>query len=223
MSWQLAAAGGLAAAAGPAMASAASALGRRWPWQVSTGWWRGDPAPPRYRWLAAAGVGGGSAIALGVVGARPAAAAYLLMAAAGMCLALIDLQHHLLPNRIVAPAAAACLVLLAVDGAATGSWPALLRGSITAAVIFAVFFVLALISPAGIGLGDVKLAAVFGLLTGWLGWQVALVGVLAAFLLGAVIPASRALARRSWPHRTAVFAFGPALLLGCWLAVLSAG
>ncbi len=46
-----------------------------------------------------------------------------------------------------------------------------------------VFFVLALLSPRGMGLGDVKLAPTLGLALGWVSWEVA-VGVFAAFLLG---------------------------------------
>ncbi len=52
--------------------------------------------------------------------------------------------------------------------------------------MFAVYVALCLAHPAGMGFGDVKLAGVLGMATGWVGWGACAVGLFLAFLLGGV-------------------------------------
>ena len=70
------------------------------------------------------------------------------------------------------------------------------------------------------GLGDVKLAAVTGLLLGWLGWPAVVLGTVSAFLLAAVVAV--VLLVRGAP-RTSHLAFGPAIIAGAAVAVLRVG
>ena len=84
--------------------------------------------------------------------------AYLVLAAALVALSVIDLEHFLLPNRIVYPLAVAMLVLLAArPRSPTTTLGAIGRGLLAGVVAFAVFFVLHSISPRSMGFGDVKL------------------------------------------------------------------
>jgi leader peptidase (prepilin peptidase)/N-methyltransferase len=80
------------------------------------------------------------------------------------------------------------------------------------------YLLLALVYPAGLGLGDVKLAAPLGLYLGWLGWSSALVGLVAAFLVGGLVGIVLLASGRAG-RRTAV-PFGPSMLVGALLAVL---
>ena len=76
-----------------------------------------------------------------------------------MLLAVIDLQHRLLPNRVVVPSLGAGARPADRGGrGASRTGRRLLRAGLGAVVLFAVFLVLALISPSGLGMGDVKLA-----------------------------------------------------------------
>jgi leader peptidase (prepilin peptidase)/N-methyltransferase len=85
--------------------------------------------------------------------------------------------------------------------------------------VFAAFFVLAFLG--GVGFGDTKLAGVLGLYLGWIGWDTVLLGLVAGFVVGAAV-AVVLLIRRLAGWRTD-FAFGPALLLGALVAVVSGG
>jgi len=83
-----------------------------------------------------------------------------------------------------------------------------------------VYLVRALVSPGGggLGFGDVKLAGLLGLLLGWLGWGAVVVSVLAAFVIGGVIAMILLIARRA--SRSSHIAFGPAMILGAWVALM---
>jgi leader peptidase (prepilin peptidase) / N-methyltransferase len=150
-------------------------------------------------------------------GASWALPAFLLLAGAGVWLAVVDLRTRLLPDRVVLPALGAGGVLLAVAALAGHELPALGRAAAGAALLFAGYLVLALIAPAGLGMGDVKLAALLGLHLAWLGWPALVDGALAGFVVQAVL-AAVLLATRRVSLRGAI-PFGPAMLAGAALVV----
>jgi leader peptidase (prepilin peptidase)/N-methyltransferase len=151
---------------------------------------------------------------LGVSAAVPA---FLVLVTAGVLLVLVDARHRLLPDRVVLPALGAGVILLAGAAAATGDWSALLRAVTAAAVLFVVFLALALASPGGLGMGDVKLAALLGLHLGWLGWDAVLLGALAGFVVQAAVALVLLAARRV--GRGDALPFGPAMIVGAALAM----
>lgn len=77
------------------------------------------------------------------------------------------------------------------------------------------YFALAWISPAGMGLGDVKFAAVVGAFLGWFGWDHVLWGTLLAFALNAVVSLMALIRGR----RGSELPFGPLMVVGAILAV----
>ncbi len=151
------------------------------------------------------------------LGASAEVPAFLVLATAAVLLTVVDARHRLLPDRVVLPTLAAGTVLLALAAAGTGDWPALLRALLGAAAMFAGFLVLAVISPSGLGMGDVKLAAVLGLYLGWLGWTPLLAGALAAFVVQAL--AVLVLLAAGRVRRDGDLPFGPAMLVGAALAM----
>jgi leader peptidase (prepilin peptidase) / N-methyltransferase len=130
---------------------------------------------------------------------------------------VIDLQHHLLPNRVVVPSLGIGAALLFVAALPEADWGSLLRAGLGAVVLFAVYLVLALISPRGLGMGDVKLAGLIGLYLGWIGWNAVLAGAVAGFviqaLLALVLLAGRRIGLRG------ELPFGPAMLFGAAVAI----
>jgi leader peptidase (prepilin peptidase)/N-methyltransferase len=117
---------------------------------------------------------------------------------------LTDLDRRVIPNRILLAGAIAALVVAAVLDPSS-----LPERAIAAAAAGGVLLVIGLAYPQGMGMGDVKLAAVMGL---YLGSSVApalLVGVFS----GAVVGLGMMLARGSEARKLAL-PFGPFLALG---------
>ncbi|MQA34177.1 prepilin peptidase, partial [Modestobacter roseus] len=156
-----------------------------------------------------------------LAGLRPAAVALAWFGGAAVVLAGVDLASHRLPDRVTAPAALGVAAALTVDAAVTGTWPAVGRALLAAAVAWAVLTGVRLVDPRSFGGGDVKLLGLLGLLLGWAGWDVLLTGVFAGLLIGALGSLLLiATGRAQW--RTAI-AFGPPLLLGAYVALALAG
>ncbi|MFI5986993.1 prepilin peptidase [Streptomyces sp. NPDC051555] len=148
-----------------------------------------------------------AAIALGGASGWFAAAQYWL-AACGIALALVDLAVQRLPDVLTLPACAGTLLLL--TGATLAGEPGSLgRAAAAAAVVTAVFILLAFI--ANMGLGDVKLAPATGALLGWHSWTSLWWGTVAGFLIGAVCATALLAAGRD---RRAQVAFGPFMIIG---------
>ncbi|TQL41918.1 leader peptidase (prepilin peptidase)/N-methyltransferase [Homoserinimonas aerilata] len=144
-------------------------------------------------------------------------AAFLYLAAISVALALIDLDTHTLPNKIVLPGYIIGGALLAASSVLAGDWDALIRAGIAMAAMFVAYLVMALAWPGGMGLGDVKLAGVLGIYLGWLGWGALLVGAFAAFVLGGIFSAVLLALRRA--NRKSGIPFGPWMLLGAWVGI----
>jgi leader peptidase (prepilin peptidase)/N-methyltransferase len=139
----------------------------------------------------------------------------------GLLLTIVDLREHRLPNRALAVAAVGTVGLLAVAAAVDSSWDALGRAVLAGVAAGAALLVLALVSPSGLGMGDVKLAALLGLQLGWLGWPAVLLGLLLGFLGQALIGLALLAGRRVGLRDQ--LPFGPALLVGAFLAALLTG
>jgi leader peptidase (prepilin peptidase)/N-methyltransferase len=132
--------------------------------------------------------------------------AAMLVAVAG-----IDLQHRIVPNRILLPVA-----VWGVAGAAlvrTGDLPELLAAGAGA---FAFLLVAALVHPAGMGMGDVKLAGVMGL---YLGVSV-VPALVVAFLSGSIVGLA-IMARRGTSARKQGVPFAPFMALGGMVGLLA--
>ncbi|MBX3098887.1 MAG: prepilin peptidase [Salinibacterium sp.] len=141
---------------------------------------------------------------------------FLGFLALGVALSWIDLTEHRLPNRLVLPGIAASLPVLLIDALLLGDVSAWLRALVGAVVLCGFYLLLALLSPGGMGMGDVKLAALVGLFAGYLGWEVLVAATFGGFLLGGV--AALVAVLRGANRRVAI-PFGPWMLGGFWLAV----
>jgi leader peptidase (prepilin peptidase)/N-methyltransferase len=144
--------------------------------------------------------------------------AYLYLGAVGVALALIDLDTRRLPNSLTLPSYAVGGVLLGIAALVEGDPSAWLRGLGGMAALFAFYFLLAFLYPAGMGFGDVKLAGVLGLYLAYQSWGTLVVGGFLGFLLGALVGGGLMLARRA--GRKSTIPFGPFMLVGALLGLL---
>lgn len=149
----------------------------------------------------------------------PFLAAFLYLAAISIALALIDLDTHTLPNRIVGPSYVVAVLLLGAISLLLSDPAVMLRMLAGAAILFVAYLIMAIARPGGMGLGDVKLAGVLGLYLGWLGWGSLAVGAFSAFLLGGVF--SIALLALGKANRKSGIPFGPWMLGGAWVGVFA--
>ena len=147
--------------------------------------------------------------------------AYLALAFVCLVLAVIDAATRLLPNRITYPAFPVVAGLLTVASLGLGDLGRLGRGLLAAVAVGGFFLVLALVSPRGMGLGDVKLAPTLGLALGWLSWGTVAVGMVAGCLLGGLAGLAGMVALGL--SRKSLLPFGPWLVAGALLAVLAGG
>jgi leader peptidase (prepilin peptidase) / N-methyltransferase len=138
-----------------------------------------------------------------------------------VCLSLIDLEHKLIPNKILYPSLAVGIVMLAVAAAVGDGMGDFVRAAGGALASFAVFNVIHIISPGGMGYGDVRLSGLIGLHLGYLGWAHIYAGFLIGFLLGAVIGVLLMIVGKAG-RKTAV-PFGPFLAAGAVIVSLWGG
>jgi leader peptidase (prepilin peptidase)/N-methyltransferase len=121
----------------------------------------------------------------------------------------IDLEHRIIPNRIVVPAAAIVLVARTViDPSPEWALGALAAGGF--------LFLAILVYPSGMGMGDVKLALLLGAMLG------RTVGVALMFgMLAALVPAIVLMVRHGSAARKMALPFGPFLALGGLVALFA--
>lgn len=155
-------------------------------------------------------------------GLTPALPAFCYLAAVGVPLAFIDARRHRLPDAVTLPSYPARLLLFGMAApfvpGGTGRFAHALIG-MAAAVAFCL--VLLLISPTGLGLGDVKLAGPLGAYLGWLGATAFVAGLMAAWLLAALTGIGLLLARRA--TLKSHIPFGPFLVAATLAVVLIGG
>ena len=172
-----------------------------------------EPISPRYPLVEALT----GALCVGAVLTHSSAAGIALSVALILIVvpaALIDLEYRIIPNRITALGAVLALVFgLALDPA--GEPERLIAGAGAGGFLL----LAALAYRGGMGMGDVKLAAVMGLFLGRAVAPAIVIALVAGVLVGvAVIARKGAQAGR----KTAV-PFGPFLALGAVVAVYAGG
>jgi leader peptidase (prepilin peptidase)/N-methyltransferase len=142
---------------------------------------------------------------------------FLLLFSALLAQSVIDLELYRLLDKITFPVLGASVVLVAAVSLVEGEPGRLAYALAGAAGYFLFLFIPALAFPRGMGLGDVKLAALMGLYLGWIHPVLCLYALIGACLLGVVAGIVLFAARGG---KSAEFPFGPWLALGCVLTIL---
>ena len=164
----------------------------------------------------------------------------LVFLSISIALTLIDLDTTRLPNAIVLPGWVTMIVLLLVTTVLIGllpaeggleagtttdagtwagiDWGPFVRAVVGGVALFVFYFIVRLISPRGMGGGDVKLAGLAGTMMAWFGWGPFIVGAFAAFALGGLFGIAMMLIGRA--RRKTAIPFGPWMLAGAWTGII---
>ena len=151
-------------------------------------------------------------------GADWALPAYLVLAASLLAISVIDLELYIIPNRIVYPTLAIAAPLLVAAALLNDDVDAIKRAAIGGLAAFIALFVIHVISPRGMGFGDVRLSGVLGMYLGWIDLSLVFLGLFLGFLLGAVVGIGLMVVGRR--GRKDAVPFGPFLAAGALLAIL---
>jgi leader peptidase (prepilin peptidase)/N-methyltransferase len=171
----------------------------------------GTAISPRYPAVEAATGVLYAAVVLGLHGTLDVVLGLLLVTVL-LPITLIDLDLRLIPNAITLPASIAAVAAAALLD------PSFVGEQLVAAAAAGGFFLLAALAhPRGMGMGDVKLAAMLGLYLGRAVAPAVMVALVAGVLVGALVIAHKG-AREG--RRTAV-PFGPFLALGAVVALFA--
>ena len=189
-------------------------------WLLLSGRCRSCASPISLRYpiieLASAGLFAGTAARFGFNWALPA---FLVLFAGLLALATIDLEHLVLPKRVVYVLLGLLSVMMLLAAAITHQWHDLLIASTSALAWFVIFFALNAVDSRLLGFGDVRLAPVIGLALGWLGVRFELLGFFAANMIGAIVGLALIATKRI--SRQSPIPYGVFLAVGTALAVFA--
>lgn len=187
-------------------------------------WWR--------RWFPVTEVVMAAAFAgtVAELGRSAATVAVLFLVASLVTLAAVDLRVYRIPDRINFPSMAIGFASIVVASLVAGEGETIVGAAVGGFLYASMLFLAHVVSPRGMGWGDVKLAWLMGFYLGWRGYEPGggmdlLLGPLRAVLLGAALGSILgvvsgglyAIARRS---TKVVFPYGPSLAVGCLIAVV---
>ncbi len=135
------------------------------------------------------------------------------IAGIGIVLSFVDVAVHRLPDRLTYAAFLGALPLLAIADLGRAE-----RALLAALALAAVYLLLVVSTPGGMGLGDAKLALCLGLGLGWYGWVAVIYGAAIGFVLSGLFAGALLVLRKV--SRKDSLAHGPFMLLGAFLALM---
>ena len=150
--------------------------------------------------------------------------AYLALFAVLLLLSLVDVAEYRLPDVVVLPSILVGFVTVALVSVVDGTPDRIRTALVGSVVAFAVLLAAHLVSPRGMGFGDVKLAVLLGLAVGWQGSNAleAVVLVLWMLLIGFGVGSLAGVVLWIVRRSNRPFPFGPFLALGTVATVLLA-
>jgi len=130
---------------------------------------------------------------------------------------VIDLEHGLILNKVVYPGmvVALLLALLPQAGLAQQIGTRVANAALGGGIGFGIFLLIAIVSRGGMGWGDVKLAALIGLATGF---PLVFLAIIMGAILGGIVAVALVIAKKR--KRRETIPFGPFLALAAMITLL---
>ena len=150
-------------------------------------------------------------------GLRPELGVMILYACLFIIIFVIDLEQGLILNKVIYPGMVVALLL------ALYPWPwftesigmRLAYAALGGGIGFAIFLLIAIVSRGGMGWGDVKLAALIGLATGF---PLVLLSIIMGAILGGIVAVALVIAKKR--ERRQTIPFGPFLAVAAMITLL---
>jgi len=130
---------------------------------------------------------------------------------------IIDLEHGLILNKVVYPGMVIALLLSLLPRPGLTQWivTGVANAALGGAVGFGIFLLIAIASRGGMGWGDVKLAALIGLATGF---PLVFFSIIMGAILGGIVAVALIIAKKKTRRET--IPFGPFLALAVMITLL---
>ena len=130
---------------------------------------------------------------------------------------VIDLEHGLILNKVVYPGMVVALLLALLPQPWLTQWiePGIASAALGGGIGFGIFLLIALVSRGGMGWGDVKLAALIGLATGF---PLVFFAIIMGAILGGIVAVALVIAKKRTRRET--IPFGPFLALAAMVTLL---
>lgn len=137
-----------------------------------------------------------------------------------VALSVVDWHTRLLPRVVVVPTTLAVLVAMVAVGLATGERDAVVRALVGMVAVRSFFWVMWALTSGKMGFGDVRLAAIVGLVLGWVGWGALAIGVWVGFFVFSTPGLVLAIAKRDRSLLKKPFPYGPFMLVGALVGLV---
>jgi leader peptidase (prepilin peptidase)/N-methyltransferase len=150
-------------------------------------------------------------------GLSPALGIMVFYACLFIVIFVIDLEHGLILNKVVYPSMVVALLLAIIPRPWLTQWivTGIANAAIGGAIGFALFLLIAVISRGGMGWGDVKLAGLIGLATGF---PLVFLSIIMGAILGGIVAVAMVIAKKRQRRQT--IPFGPFLAVAAMITLL---
>ena len=141
----------------------------------------------------------------------------LILAVLTLPLIVIDISEHKLPNVLTFFGLISGIILATATSIVNNNFGILFQSVGLSLLAGFIFYILNILTRGGMGMGDVKLAAMLGALMAPFGPANLFAGFVFAFLIGSIISIALLISKRA--SRKSLIPFGPSMLFGSWLAL----
>ncbi|HUR17397.1 MAG TPA: prepilin peptidase [Acidimicrobiales bacterium] len=155
------------------------------------------------------------------LGADWALPGFLVVLAGLVAISAVDLELFIVPNRILYPTLFVAAPLLLIAAGLSHDWSSARTSALGGVLAWGLLLTIHLISPRGMGFGDVRLAGLIGMMLGWLSLGHVIVGLFLGFLTASVVGVGLILGGRR--GRKDKVPFGPFLAVGAVITVFFGG